>query len=147
MKLVNVLDYKVKGVKVKSWLCEQSVQAAGVGGVNDSQLRILNSHWFSNVLKMITSKGENDSVEWKHGGKGLVCGLHSLMKLVVKQATVEKRNHVNEPGSSTQFRKLWPVDGKELNANLGWRAELSKCLLYKEWISIQYSYSFWQADN
>lgn len=48
-------DYKVKGVKVKSWLCEQLVQAAGVGGVNDSQLRI---HWFSNMPKMITSKGK-----------------------------------------------------------------------------------------
>lgn len=58
-------------------------------------------------------------------------------------------------GYQRNLETLWPVDGKKLNVNLGWRPEQEQVLskrylnyLYKEWISTQYSYSlFWQADN
>ncbi len=58
MQLVNECVW-LQGERwnLKSWLCEQSVQPAGVGGVNDSRLRIINSHWF-NTPKIITSKGK-----------------------------------------------------------------------------------------
>ncbi len=111
MQLVNECVW-LQGERwnLKSWLCEQSVQPAGVGGVNDSRLRIINSHWFLNTPKIITSKGKITvfllcwmETWWKRIRFGVWVAF--TLEEAVKQAfTVHpdgKRNHVNEHRLST----------------------------------------------